>query len=62
MSFAKSTARVFSLSESYGRVLGVGRGLGVGLGLGVCTGVEVGVGVGVGIAPDWAQYLPPLLK
>jgi hypothetical protein len=23
--------------------------------------VEVGVGVGVG-APDWAQYLPPVLK
>ena len=58
---------------SYGRGAGVGRGRGVGLhlpvqgvgvgvGVGVAVAVAVAVGVGVGVAPDWPQYLPPLLK
>jgi hypothetical protein len=48
---------------NYGRGLGVGRSLGVGaiLGVGVTRGVGVTVGVGVGVAPDCAQYLPPVL-
>jgi hypothetical protein len=44
----------------------VGRLLGVGTipGLGVAddVGVAVAVGVGVGVAPDSAQYLPPVFN
>ena len=60
-----------------GADLGVGVGLGVGVtvaegvAVAVIVGVAVGVGVGVGVAvdvgvgvgaPDFAQYLPPVLR
>ena len=38
--------------QPYGLGAGVGRGLGVG----------VALGVGVGVAPDCAQYRPPVSK
>ena len=57
-----------------GRDLGVGAGLAVGVGedvgvavavavaVGVAVAVAVAVGVGVGVAPDCAQYLPPVAR
>ena len=57
-----------------GRDLGVGAGLAVGVGedvgvavavavaVGVAVAVAVAVGVGVGVAPDRAQYLPPVAR
>ena len=51
-----------------GRARGIGVALGVKLdvGVGVAVAAAVGVGdtdgVGVGVAPDCAQYLPPVLK
>src|SRR5207249_4752096 len=42
--------------------LGLGVIVAVAVGVGVGVTVTVGVGVGVGVAPDWAQYLPPVLK
>jgi hypothetical protein len=32
------------------------------VGVAVAVAVAVGVAVGVGVAPDCAQYLPPVLK
>ena len=59
-------------ARNYGRGRGVGRLLGAGaiLGVGVARGVgddvavdvAVALGVGVGVAPDRAQYLPPVLR
>jgi hypothetical protein len=43
----------------YGRGAGVGRTREVGVALGVAVAVGVGVGVD---EPDWAQYLPPVLR
>jgi hypothetical protein len=47
-----------------GRGLGVSAGLGVEVGVtvGVAVAVAAGVAVGVGVGPDWAQYLPPVLR
>jgi hypothetical protein len=75
---SRTPQHLTSIHDFYGRGRGVGRLLGVGavLGVGVALGVEVGValgvgvgvtvavgeGVGVGVAPDGAQYLPPVLK
>ena len=36
--------------------------VGVTVAVGVAVSVAVAVGVGVGVAPDCAQYLPPVLK
>ena len=56
-------------SPPHGRGAAVGRSLGVGVGLGVVVAVGVAVGVGVAsswcrrrVAPDCAQYLPPVFK
>jgi hypothetical protein len=63
-----------TFAGTYGRGAGVGRDLGVGVirgvavavavavGVDVGVAVAVGVGVGVGVAPDCAQYLPPVFK
>jgi hypothetical protein len=42
--------------------VGVGVAVAVGVGLGGNVAVAVAVGVGVGVAPDCAQYLPPVFK
>ena len=52
------------LGIAVGVVVAVGVAVAVadGVGVSVGVGVAVAVGVGVGVAPDCAQYLPPVFK
>ena len=50
------------LAVGVGEDVGVAVAVAVAVAVGVAVAVAVAVGVGVGVAPDCAQYLPPVAR